>query len=190
VFGRDGKTFFAGLGPVGSLGLFDLRTLQLTARYEHDCQGAGQPVLQPGDKAVLIVVSGFPNYLCLFDLEAKRSRIVLPEKQGFHSLRGPSFIGQDEILFIGQGAMDPDIVAKVKALGANPLTTDIPYRLKFGGKPEIAFPEIIERNKGRANGSFTSIDRLARKRAMKRRASIPASWESPIGTIFSSLIAE
>ena len=153
IFATGGKSFLSQLDSLGAspreFGIFDLGTLLQTSSFKTDCDNHGIPVFQPGDKAVLMVVADgiANNHLCLQDIETGRSQIVLPKEQGFFDLHSLNFIHQDEILFIGRSPKDPEIVAKIKNLGINPVTATIPYRLKFGGRPEIAFPEILERSR-------------------------------------------
>ena len=159
TFAPDGRTLHVGfLNSVATrrqFGIFDLATLQLIARYDNSCPSdKAELVLQPGGKSVLTIVGSFPQFphLCLFDLETRSARIVLPEGEGFWGLGSLSFIADDEILFVGQGPKDPDAVANLNnALKIAPVEPmkmpHVAYRLKFGGRPEIAFPEILERSK-------------------------------------------
>lgn len=145
-FATDGKSLAAAVdSEAGSIALFDLATLQMTALHKSDCWQKSRAVFQPGDGAVLFSTGSFPVYLCLYDFEKRTTSRVFPEQDGFSSILSPNFVDRDTVLFAGVNPENSAVAAAVERLGARKVTASIPYRLRLGGVPEIVYPELVRR---------------------------------------------
>jgi Tol biopolymer transport system component len=146
-FSTDGKKLIASIsrpGPVaGDFAIIDLDTMQATL-ITAEPKGRNF-VFQPGDRAILYQAGNAPSYLCLHDLETHTTRIVLRPEDGFYTISNPNFVSRDEILFAGMSPRSSAMVAAAKELTTNTVASAIPYRLRFGGLPEIVFAELVRR---------------------------------------------
>jgi hypothetical protein len=145
-FSTDG-TKLTVLVPTG-IAIIDLANSQATI-FKVDPPVRDAPIFQAGDKAVLYVASGggMWKHLRLLNLETGEETIVLEADHGFYSILYPSFIGRELVLFAGIGPQNADMAAAVEKTGVSKITGSVPYRLEFGGTPEIVFPDLIARNR-------------------------------------------
>jgi hypothetical protein len=130
------------------IAIIDLTTSQATI-FKVDRPVRHAPIFQAGDKAVLYVAGSGRNdqHLRLLSLETGAETIVLRADDGFSSILYPSFVGREQVLFAGMGPENSNIAAEVEKMGVRKTSGSVAYQLKFGGLPEIVFPELIARNR-------------------------------------------
>lgn len=141
--------------PWMQLGIIDLAT-EKTVTYSF-YSGPGvfrSPVFRPDGRAVLYVESGT---LFLFDLKTRNSRALLSAEDGFASIDTPSFISTDTVLFVGMGPRSAERKETVKRLGAKSTFVSIPYVLRVGSKPEVAYPDFVKSQLSDRYGGLPSL---------------------------------
>ena len=160
-FSYDGKRLAVVIrnpteGVVSEIAVIDLATMAVTQVTHADraaFRGKTSPVFQPDSDNILYVEGGIGvfSHLRLVNVSNGRERIVLDEKHGFvNSVFRLSFVGSEEIYFSAIAPADLELKNAVERLGAQSANSIIAYRLRFGDKPEILFPEL-EKNR---NGTF------------------------------------
>jgi hypothetical protein len=132
--------------PEYNLGVIDLSTEEMISfpmeKIFHN------PVFRPNGNAILYlgrssrVVEERPF---LFDLRTQTSSELLSENNGFYAILRPSFVSDDTVLFVGMGPSNPDLKAAVQGLGYTSVGHPVPYLLKIGSKPEIAYLDVLDR---------------------------------------------
>jgi len=101
--------------------------------------------IQPGNEAVLCRLVGSNEGLAIVDLRAGTHRILVPpeDRTGFYSISWAGFVAPDEIVFTAMGPRDGVLRAALEDLGANVVASPMPYRLKFGELPRVAYQDIV-----------------------------------------------
>lgn len=135
------------------LAVVDLSTRQTTL-FEVDQPSFSSPVFRPDGKAILY---SDDDRLFLFDLGKKTSRDLLSEQDSFSHIASPSFVGNDAILFVGMGPRNPEMRATLKRMGGNPVADPIPYLLRAGHEPEIAYPAFVKRQLSDRYGHLATL---------------------------------
>ncbi|MFZ5782962.1 MAG: WD40 repeat domain-containing protein [Pseudomonadota bacterium] len=145
-FSNDGKSLVAVVGSdAGNIATFDLPSMQMTGLHRSTCWPQTSLVFRPDDSSVLFGTGSFPQYLCLYDLGARTTSVVLQPENGFYSIISPTFTGPDTALFTGIGPKSPTIMTLVEKLGVRRVSSSVPYRLKLGELPEIVYPDLVRR---------------------------------------------
>ena len=80
----------------------------------------------------------------LFDLKTQTSRELLSKNDGFDAILKPSFVSDDTILFVGFRPENSELKVAVQRLGISPIAQPVPYLLKLGSKPEIAYVNTLD----------------------------------------------
>ncbi|MFN4015540.1 MAG: WD40 repeat domain-containing protein [Reyranella sp.] len=142
--------------PGMQLGIIDLAT-QKTATFSvlSDTGVFRSPVFRPDGRAVLYVGSG--ETLFLFDLKTKNSRALLSAEDGFASIDTPSFVSADTVFFVGMGPRNSELKETVKRLGAKSTFVPIPYVLRVGLKPEVAYLDFVKSQLSDRYGELPSL---------------------------------
>lgn len=187
-FSPDGRSLAAAISSdAGNIAIFDLATLQMTGLHRSDCWLGSPPKFQSDGSAVLFSTGGFPQYLCLYDLNKRTTSIPLARENGFYAIGSLGFAEAGKALFVGIGPKNATLASSVESLGVSKTSAFVPYHLGTNGVPEIAYPELVKRgaklSKGMAGGpasfaasrngekvvfidrSLTEEDRVARERA-------------------------
>lgn len=187
-FSPDDRSLAAAISSdAGNIAIFDLATLQMTGLHKSDCWLGSSPKFQSDGSAVLFSTGGFPQYLCLYDLNKRTTSIPLARENGFYAIGSLSFAEAGKALFVGIGPNNATLASSVESLGVSKTSAFVPYHLGTNGVPEIAYPELVKRgaklSKGMGGGpasfaasrngekivfidrSLTEEDRLAKERA-------------------------
>ena len=126
--------------PETKLGIVDLAT-QETVTFSVT-KNFYNPVFRPDGRAVLYLGPG--KTLFLFDLKTQSSRALLSSEDGFSGIATPSFVSADTVFFVGTGPRNPELREAVKRLGATSPFISIPYVLRVGSKPEVAYLDFVK----------------------------------------------
>lgn len=141
-FSPDGKKL-AGRTEQG-IAIIDVGSLQVD-HVVPDSAGLYRPVFQPTNEAVLCHTG---RGLALVDIKTGRRTSVLEDRDGFRTISSLTFISRDEILLNAMGPVSEERSAYLRVIGLDPVGGMVPYRLKFGGQPEIAYQDVITRQIG------------------------------------------
>jgi Tol biopolymer transport system component len=170
-FSYDGKLLALGIqkrteGAASNIAVVDLATLALTQLTHGDPSShriRGTPVFQPGTGDILYVEHGIGVawHLKLFDVSNGTEKIVLEPKDGFFSIFRPLFVGPEEIYFQATSPVNKDIKKAINDLGVSTSAITVTYRLRFGGTPNILWPEL---EKSRKHSFQNSISFLSASR--------------------------
>lgn len=126
------------------LGIIDATTEAMVSYPNSD--RLFNPVFRPDGKAVMYLGGSLTvKCLFLFDLITQTSRELLSKNDGFYEILSPSFVSNDTVLFVGTGPANPDLKAAVQRLGYSPVSEPVPYLLKMGSKPEMAYLDLLGR---------------------------------------------
>lgn len=162
-FSPDGRSLAAAVSSdAGNIAVFDLATLRATGVHKSDCWLGSSPKFQADGGAVLFSTGGFSKYLCLYDFNKHTTSFPLDSENGFYAIGSPTFVETGKVLFVGIGPRNSTLASSVESLGVRETSATVPYHLKIGGVPEIAYPELLRRSakltKGRGGGpvSFAS----------------------------------
>lgn len=139
-FSTDGQRLLAMVADSssGELVSIDLRSLERMTLAPAR-RNWSMAVAQPGTDNVLLVMGGHGTlyHLILVDTKTGKETVVLKKGDGFAvGIFTPSFIGPDEIVFEAIGPRDPALKQGVSELSPH-IAANIPYRLKFGERPEF-----------------------------------------------------
>lgn len=142
--------------PGMQLGIIDLATQKTVTFSVYSSTGVFRsPVFRPDGRAVLYVGSG--ETLFLFDLKTKNSRALLSAEDGFASIDTPSFVSADTVFFVGMGPRNSELKETVKRLGAKSTFVPIPYVLRVGSKPEVAYLDFVKSQLSDRYGELPSL---------------------------------
>ncbi len=135
-FSPDGRRLVA-VSREG-LVLLDARTLKVDERLPASSD-LSLLVFQPGHSALL---GQARKSLILVDTISGRRQTVIPATD-FYSILATTFVTEDKILFNAMGPASPNLSAAVEAMGLNKIASSVPYFLKFGEQPSIAFQDLL-----------------------------------------------
>lgn len=126
-----------------NLGVIDLSTQQMISFPLGE--SLYSPVFRPNGNAILYLGGrSLEKRPFLFDPRTQTSRELLSKNDGFYAILRPSFVGDDTILFIGAGPQSSELKVALQRLGISPTSQPVPYLLKFGSKPEIAYVNTLD----------------------------------------------
>lgn len=125
------------------LGVVDAATLALVT-FRISEKSFTSPIFRPDGKAILYW-AGRSDRPFLFDIRSQTSKALLPEGDGFDRVSSPSFVANDTIFFVGMGPRNPELKAEVQRLGYNPVAGSMPYLMKIGSRPELAYMDVLNR---------------------------------------------
>lgn len=134
------------------LGVVDLATREVTL-FETG-EPLANPVFSPDGDAIVYWAEAHQSRikrLFLFDLRSRTSRALLSEEEGFQSIYSLGFISNDTVMFVGAGPENPELKAKVNNMGAR-VSPAIPYFLRIGSKPEIAYASFLRKEMSDRHG--------------------------------------
>ena len=162
-------------GPHGvdhqRLAVVDLST-QRTTLFQVEQPSFSSPMFRPDGKAILYSTN---NRLFLFDVGKKTSQPLLSEQDRFSHIASPSFFGNDVILFVGMGPRNPEMRATLKRMGGNPVADPIPYLLRAGHEPEIAYLDFVKRQLSDRYGHLPTLMPASRNGERVVFIGLPAS---------------
>lgn len=145
-FSPDGRSLAAAVsGDAGNIAILDLATLQVSGFHKSDCWLGSPPKFQPDSSAVLFSTGGFPQYLCLYDLNKRTTSIPLAREGGFYAIGSLGFVEAGKALFVGIGPNNATLASSVESLGVSKTSAFVPYHLRIGGVPEVAYPDLVKR---------------------------------------------
>jgi hypothetical protein len=126
-----------------NLGVIDLSTQEMISFPMGE--PLYDPVFRPNGNAILYLGGrSLEKRPFLFDLRTQTSRELLSKNDGFYAILRPSFVGDDTILFVGLGPQSSELKVALQRLGVSPTGQAVPYLLKFGSKPEIAYVNTLD----------------------------------------------
>jgi Tol biopolymer transport system component len=135
------------------LAILDLPSRQ-AALFEVPQRVFSSPMLRQDGRAILYAAE---DRLFLFDLTTGRSQALLPEQDKFSDIRTPSFVASDTVLFVARNPRNAELQATIKQWGGNLVAGTIPYLLKMGSRPVIAYPEFVRRELSDRYGSLPTV---------------------------------
>lgn len=101
-FSPDDRSLAAAVSSdAGNIAIFDLTTLQVTGLHKSDCWVGSAPKFQSDGSAVLFSTGGFPQYLCLYDLDKRTTAASLKRENGFYAIGSLTFVEAGKALFVG-----------------------------------------------------------------------------------------
>jgi hypothetical protein len=143
-FSPDGSLLTAIAGA--QVVVVDLSTLRVTQVTERP--GLKEfPTFQPDTGKILYATAGnLDSHLRLIDPTTRTDELILRPEDGFRNGFGNlSFLENNEVLFTAIGPKNTAVKNAVQALTPKPFVF-VPYRLRFGELPEIAFRDVLARD--------------------------------------------
>lgn len=145
-------------------------------------KGLYRPVFASGN-AALLCSSRYG--LTLIDVQTGQRQVVVNRDEGFGTVLSQSAITGNQALFNAMGPVSPALIQDINKLGLSAITDSLPYRVKYGGQPYIAFRDLLieyQSIRGRIPSSFVASQRgdvvafLADSYTKSESASLGGAW--------------